>query len=279
MKKRGVAHLLGLAVRWVFLFVMTFVSLFPIYWTAVNSFRTNTQIYSTFRVIPEQFNFASYQSIITNETIPTAFLNSVIITGTVMLVTVVIVLMAAYALSCYKFKLGNYIYIMFVAAMFIPGTVTMGTVYKMIGTFGLLGSRPGVILVYVSGRIAFSVFLMVSFMHAIPDAVKEAAIIDGCNSWSLLTRIITPLSRNGMMVILIMAFINVWNEYIWAMIMLPSRNLRTLTVALAFFKTEFTTDYALLSAGVIVGILPVMVVYLLLQDKIINGLVAASVKG
>ncbi len=279
MRSRGPGYAFGTLVKALFLLVITFISLFPIYWTAVNSFRTNTQIYSVFRVIPEQFNFDSYVTIFTNDVIPRAFLNSVIVTGSVMILTAVIVLMASYALACYKFKLGGYVYLMFVAAMFVPGTVTMGTVYKLIGTLGMLGTRPGVILVYTSGRIAFSIFLMVSFMQAIPDAIEEAAIIDGCNSWTLLTRIITPLSRNGLLVILIMAFINVWNEYIWAMIMLPSRNLRTLTVALAFFKTEYTTDYALLSAGVIVGLLPIMIVYLFLQDKIINGLVAASVKG
>lgn len=276
---KSFGHYFGLSVKGVFLFIMTFASLFPIYWTAVNSFRTNTQIYSRFTVIPEQFDFSSYQTIFTNKVIPTAFLNSVIITGSVMLISSIIILMASYALASYRFKAANYIYLLFVAAMFIPGTVTMGTVYKLIGQLGLLSSRPGVILVYVSGRIAFSVFLMVSFMHSIPDAVQEAAIIDGCNSFSLLTRIIAPLSRNGMLVVLILTFINVWNEYMWAMIMLPSRSLRTLTVALAFFKSEYTTDYALLSAGVVVGILPILIVYLFLQEKIINGLVAASVKG
>lgn len=279
MKTKNLAYYIGLTIKGFFLAVVTFCSLFPIYWTAVNSFRTNTQIYSAFRLIPEQFDFTSYKSIFTNSVIPTSFLNSVIITGGVIIVSSVIIMMAAYALSCYRFKLGPAIHLFFVAAMFVPSAVTMGTIYKLIGSLKLLGTRPGVMLVYISGRIAFSVFLMCSFMQNIPTAIQEAAIIDGCSTWSLFTKIITPLSRNGLLVVTIMTFINVWNEYMWAMIMLPSADVRTLTVALAFFKTEFGTDYALMSAGVIVGLLPVLIVYMFLQDKIINGLVAASVKG
>jgi raffinose/stachyose/melibiose transport system permease protein len=121
---------------------------------------------------------------------------------------------------------------------------------------------------------------MTSFMRTIPLAVQEAAIIDGCNPLSLFTHIVIPLSQNGIVVVVILTFINIWNEYIMAMLMLPSRSVRTLTVALAsYIKSEYSTDYAFLSAGVVVGLLPVLVVYLVLQERIINGLVASAVKG
>ena len=109
-------------------------------------------------------------------------------------------------------------------------------------------------------------------MQTIPKEIDDAAIIDGCNPWQLFTKIIIPLSRNGLVVVLIIAFIGAWNDYIWAMILLPTQLERTFTVALAFFKTEFFTDYVLLSACVIVGLLPVIVGYVFLQDKLIIGL-------
>jgi raffinose/stachyose/melibiose transport system permease protein len=188
--------------------------------------------------------------------------------------------MAAYALAVYRFKLGAFIYIAFVAAMFIPSATTMGTIYKLVADFHLLGTRIGIVLVYTAGRLALCIFLMVAFMQSIPLAIEEAAIIDGCNAWSLFTRIVVPLSQNGAVVILILTFINVWNEYIWAMLMLPSRAVRTLTVMLAsYFRSEYTADYAFLSAGVVVGMLPILIVYLILQERIISGLVASAVKG
>jgi ABC-type glycerol-3-phosphate transport system permease component len=189
-------------------------------------------------------------------------------------------MMASYALGVYRFRFGSLIYLAFVAAMFIPSGTTMGTIYKLVGAMGLIGTRTGIVLIYTGGRLALSIFLLTSFVQTIPRSIYEAAIIDGCNVWSLFSRIVVPLSQNGIMVVLILTFINIWNEYIWAMIMLPSRSLRTLTVTLAsYFKTEFTTDYAFLSAGVVIGMLPILIVYLFLQERIINGLVASAVKG
>ena len=278
--KRSIGYYLALLCKGVFLFVLVFMSLFPLYWTAVNSFRTNVQIFTVFRWFPEQFDFGAYNTLFSAGQVLTGLMNSTIVTGSVMLGSTFIILMAAYALSCYKFKAAPYFIVAFTAAMFIPGVTIMGTVYQMLAGMGLLGSRMGIVIIYTSGRLALSIFLMVAFMQSIPQAVQEAAVIDGCNSWSLFTRVVVPLSRNGIMVVLILTFIHIWNEYMWAMILLPTRSLRTLTVMLAsFFRAEYTSDYAVLSAGVIIGTLPVMIVYLLLQEKIINGLVSASVKG
>lgn len=279
-RQNSLLDTIGRRCKLLFLSFLVFISLFPVYWTAVNSFRTNTQIFSQFRFIPEQFALGAYAQIFKNKIILTGLMNSAIITGAVILVSTVIVLMASYVLALYRFKLGTFIYLAFVAAMFIPAGTTMGTVYKLASDFHLLGTRTGITLVYASGRLALSIFLMTSFMRTIPLAVQEAAIIDGCNPFSLFTHIVVPLSQNGIVVVVILAFINTWNEYIMAMLMLPSRSVRTLTVALAsYIKSEYSTDYAFLSAGVVVGLLPILIVYLFLQERIINGLVASAVKG
>jgi raffinose/stachyose/melibiose transport system permease protein len=280
MIKQNAWFYIGWGGKILFLALIVFISLFPVYWTAVNSFRTSTQIFSRFRLIPEQFNFGSYMQIFKSKTILTALMNSAIVTGAVIITSTIIVLMASYALSIYRFKMGTFLYFAFVAAMFIPAGTTMGTVYKLASDLHLLGTRTGITLVYTAGRLALSIFLMTSFMRTIPLAIQEAAIIDGCNPLSLFTRIVVPLSQNGVVVVVILTFINTWNEYIMAMLMLPSRSVRTLTVALAaYIKSEYSTDYAFLSAGVVVGLLPILVVYLILQERIINGLVASAVKG
>jgi raffinose/stachyose/melibiose transport system permease protein len=275
---------MGQVCKVIFLIFLVFMSLFPIYWTAVNSFRTNTQIFSSFRMLPEQFDFTAYGGLFKSSALMTSFFNSLVVTGSVMLVSTVLVFMASYALAVYKFRLGSVIYMAFVAAMFIPSATTMGTIYKLIADMQLLtsdaGRRLAIILVYTSGRLALCIFLMTAFMQSIPLAIEEAAIIDGCNAWSLFTKVVAPLSQNGAVVVLILTFINVWNEYIWAMLILASRQVRTLTVMLAsYFRSEFTADYAFLSAGVVVGMLPILIVYLILQERIISGLVASAVKG
>ena len=274
LKRRGY-----LVIKNSLLILVVLTSLFPIYWTLVNSFRTNTQILSVFRLFPEQVGFENYDKIFRVDVLPTAFMNSVVITGTTMALTALLTMMAAYALSCYRFKLGGWIYSLFAAGIFIPSATTMGMIYKLLQSMQLLGKRSGIVLLYTAGRIPLSIFLLVAFMKAIPDSVKEAAVIDGCSPWKLFTKIICPLSQNGLIIVLILTFINVWNDYIWSMILLPSASRRTLTVALAFFKGEYFTDYGLLSACVIVGLLPIVTVYLIMSDKIINGMAAGAVKG
>ena len=274
LKRRGY-----LVIKNIFLVLVVLTSLFPIYWTLVNSFRTNTQILSVFRLFPEQVGFENYDKIFRVDVLPTAFMNSVVITGTTMALTALLTMMAAYALSCYRFKLGGWIYSLFAAGIFIPSATTMGMIYKLLQSMQLLGKRSGIVLLYTAGRIPLSIFLLVAFMKAIPDSVKEAAVIDGCSPWKLFTKIICPLSQNGLIIVLILTFINVWNDYIWSMILLPSASRRTLTVALAFFKGEYFTDYGLLSACVIVGLLPIVTVYLIMSDKIINGMAAGALKG
>lgn len=266
-------------VKGIFLILLVLVSLFPIYWTLVNSFRDNTQILSEFRLFPEQLDFENYQSIFRVGSLPTAFMNSVLITGGTMLMTGVVTMMAAYAIGTYRFRVGKWLYTLFIAGIFIPSATTMGMIYKLLQGMNLLGSRVGISLLYTAGRIPLSIFLLVAFMQGIPDSVKEAAAIDGCSPLKLFTKIIVPLSQNGLIIVLILTFINVWNDYLWSMILLPSESKRTLTVALAFFKGEYFTDYGLLSACVIVGLVPIVTVYLFMQDKIINGMAAGAVKG
>lgn len=265
--------------KYIFLILITIASLFPVIYTGVNSFRTNMQIMNTFSLFPEQFNFENYAKIFRSSTLLSSFGNSVIITGLTILFTAFVTMAASYAISCFNFKLAGWTYSLFAAGIFIPSATTMGMVYKLLQSMHLLGSRFGVILLYTAGRIPISIFLLVSFMQAIPNSVKEAAVIDGCSTWRLFVSIIWPLSKNGLVIVSILTFINVWNEYIWAMILLPSASKRTLTVALAFFKSEFYTDYGLLSAGVMVGLVPIIIVYLLMSDRIINGIATGAVKG
>lgn len=254
-------------------------SLFPVYWTLVNSFRDNTQILTVFRLLPEQIKLTNYIDVFLRSSIITNFLNSLaIVTGDLVLLSFC-ALTAAFALSRYRFKPAFPIYLLFVAGIFIPGITMMGMIYKLLGQLSLLGTKVGMMLLYTSTGLPLSIFLLVAFMQTIPSEIDESAVIDGCTPFQLFSRIILPLSRNGLVVVLIIAFVVTWNDYIWAMIMLPTSAERTFTVALAFFKTEYYTDYGLLSACVIVGLVPVIIGYALLQDKLIAGLSAASVKG
>jgi raffinose/stachyose/melibiose transport system permease protein len=269
----------GKALKIGFLTLVVLASLFPIYWTLVNSFRNNTQIMSAFRIIPEQLATANYVNVFLRSSIVRNFLNSLIIVCGNLLLLSTCACTSAFAISRYKFKLGFPVYLLFVSGIFIPGITMMGMIYKLLSRLGLLGTKIGIIFLYSATSLPLSIFLLVAFINTIPHELDESATIDGCNPWQLFSRIIFPLGRNGLVVVLIIAFVVSWNDYIWAMILLPTTIARTFTVALAFFKTDYYTDYGLLSACVMVGLVPVIIGYAFLQDKLIAGLTAASVKG
>jgi raffinose/stachyose/melibiose transport system permease protein len=188
-------------------------------------------------------------------------------------------MLVSFVLSRYKFKLGFWIYMLFTAGIFIPGITLMGMIYRLLFRLNLLGSRIGVMLLYAASGLPLAVFLLTSYMRTIPREIDESAIIDGCGTWQLFAGMIFPLSRNGLVVVLIIGFVSSWNDYIWAMLLLPRHDVRTFTVALANFKTEYITDYGLMSACVIIGLAPVIAAYSVLQDRMMTGIAAASVKG
>jgi raffinose/stachyose/melibiose transport system permease protein len=262
-----------------FLAFLVFISLFPVYWTFVNSFRTNTQIMNSTRLIPEQFTSDNYVRVFTLTSIVRYFFNSLLVTSGKLVLLSFCSLLVSFVLARYKFKLGFWIYMLFTAGIFIPGITLMGMIYKLLFQLGLVGSRMGVILLYTASSLPLSVFLLTSYMQTIPREIDESAVIDGCNTWQLFSGMVFPLARNGWVVVLIIGFVTSWNEYIWAMLLLPRSDVRTFTVALAQFKTEYVTDYGLLSACVIIGLAPIIAAYSLLQDRMLTGIAAASVKG
>jgi raffinose/stachyose/melibiose transport system permease protein len=275
----SVRHAAARGLKTVVLALVVAMSLFPVYWTLVNSFRDNTQIMTSFRLFPEQVNPVNYVNVFLRSRIALNFLNSVVIVISKLLLLSVCALTAAFAVSRYRFRLGFVVYFLFVSGIFVPGITMIGMIYKLLSQLELLGTKLGIVLLYSTASLPLSIFLLVAFMKTIPSELDESATIDGCTPWQLFGSIIFPLSRNGMVVVLIIAFVVSWNDYIWAMLLLPTQTARTFTVALAFFKTEYYTDYSLLSACVIVGLAPVIVGYAFLQDKLITGLTAASVKG
>ena len=120
------------ALKIIFLVLIVLSSLFPIYWTMVNSFRSNTQVMSVFALIPERLNFENYLKIFRVNVLPSAFMNSIIITSATMVLTAIITMMAAFAISTYRFKMGGWIYSLFAAGIFIPTATTMGMIYKLL---------------------------------------------------------------------------------------------------------------------------------------------------
>jgi raffinose/stachyose/melibiose transport system permease protein len=253
--------------------------LIPILWTLSNSFRTNTQIFSRFSLIPEQFNLGSFESMVKNTNLVQAFINSIIITFASLALMLICVLPCAFVLARFRFRLSRAIYTFFLLSIFVPGIVMLQAVYQLFATLNLLDLPYSIALAYTAGQIPFCLFLMVAYMRELPGEIEEAAVLDGAGVWSIFGRIILPMSRNGIVTILILSFVSIWNDYIYALVFLPEPQRQTLTVALASAKSEYAVSYGLLSAAAIMAIVPVFVFYLFTKNFLMSGMSAGAVKG
>jgi raffinose/stachyose/melibiose transport system permease protein len=259
--------------------VHALLTLFPLFWILVNSLRTSDDILTSFRWIPEHFDLTNYLQVLRATSIPRAFYNSVTITVVSLALMLLVSLPLAFALARFRFAAAKYVYSFFALAILVPTVSMLPMTFRLFNTLGLLGTKYGIALVYATEQLPVSVFLLVTFMRAIPSELDEAALIDGCGPWGVFVRVILPLSRNGIVTVLILAFVAVWNDYLTALVLLPDPADRTLSLALAFAKGEYFVDYGMMSAAIVFAVAPMIVVYLFLKDRLSTGLAVGAVKG
>lgn len=254
-------------------------TLFPLLWVFANSFRSSGEIIRSITLIPNSFDLVNFRNLIYNTNIPLSFWNSLSITALSLALLVMMAVPLSFALTRFRFKMADHIYLFFTLAVLVPGISVLPMVYKLFVDLGLMGSKYGISLIYATDQLAVSTFVLVAFMRTIPSEVDEAAIVDGANIWQLFYRVTLPLSRNGIVTILILAFVAIWNDYLTALVMLPDADNRTLSVALAFAKTEYTTDYGLMAASIVFAVTPMVIGYILLKEQLTTGITAGAVKG
>ena len=261
------------------LILQSLMTLFPLFWVVVNSFRDSDSIVRGIALIPESLNWANYERVMTSTNIPRSFLNSLVICGISLSLLLATALPLAFALSRFRFKAAPYIHLLFTLAILVPGVSVLPMVFTLFNDLGLLGTPYGITLVYAAEQLPVSVFLLVAFMKTIPSELDEAAIMEGANAFTLFWKVIVPLTRNGIVTVLVLSFVAIWNDYITALILLPDEENRTLSVTLAMARDEYRIDYGMMSAAIVFAVAPMLVGYLLLKDQLASGMAAGAVKG
>jgi raffinose/stachyose/melibiose transport system permease protein len=268
-----------LAVVYLVLTVHALLTLFPLVWVLSNSFRQSDDILTSIRLLPERLDLSNYAQLLEVTSIPQAFLNSLTITLASLTLLLFVSVPLAFVIARFRFRFANWVFLFFAAAVLVPSVSVLPMTFRLFNELGLLGTRHGIAFVYATEQLPVAVFLLVTFMRTIPQDLDEAALIDGCGVWQLFTRIVIPLSRNGIVTVLILAFVAVWNDYLTALVLLPDQANRTLSLALAFAKDEYFVNYGLMSAAIVFAVAPMLVAYLFLKDRLGAGMAAGAVKG
>lgn len=263
--------------------VMTVITLLPIYWMLLVSGRTRVEMFSRPSFLTDSFYWGNYAAVITNPSFQEYMLNSLIIaTANAALVTV-LALLATFALSRYRLAGEDSIFFWTITNRMAPPAVFLLPLFLLftqafvIGQWSLFDTHIGLILLYCVFNLPFAIWLMKGMIDGIPKELDEAAMLDGCGTFQLLTRVIVPLARPGLAVTAILTWVFAWNEYLFAAT-LTSVEARTITTGLAEFVTVTGTNWGELAATASLTLLPALVFLGFAQRHIVAGLTFGALK-
>ena len=266
----------------VLLLLLVIVHAVPVIWLIYLSLKTNTEIMTSPLAPPRVIQWVNYLDAF--RTVP--FLSMITNTAIVIAVSVPAAMLfsifAAFAVGRMRFgsgKLQNRIYTYFVCGVIMPTCVMILPIYLVMVKLKLYDTLWSTIFTHIGWTAPMNMMILVSGFKAIPDSLEEAAVIDGCSIWQLLFRILVPIAKPVISTAFIMTFLACWNDFPLAKIMLNSPKVRTLSIAAAYFKGQFSTNYALMTAGCVILIVPQLLIFTVFQRFIIEGVTAGAVKG
>ncbi|MDD3059119.1 MAG: carbohydrate ABC transporter permease, partial [Sphaerochaeta sp.] len=228
---------------------------------------------------PKTMQWVNYAKALSMASLPRLLLNSVVVASCAVILNSAVTAMGAFILARERFKGRDVLYTLLTAGVLVPVISFMVPYFSFITKTGLYNTLLALILVYTAVNIPVSIFLVTAFMKSIPRELEEASVIDGCGFLKRFTVIILPLSRSGLVTAATFCFIYSWNEFLMAMLLTSSIESRTIQLGIKFFSSQFITDYSSMYAAVIITIIPSILAYVFLHDKIIGGLTAGGVKG
>lgn len=262
-----------------FLILVAITCLFPLFWMVSSSLKTQETIFKDMSIFPHELHFENYILAWKEGDFGRYFLNSIFYTVTVVSGIVIVSSLAAYAFSHLKFPGRNFLFYIFMAAMVIPIPGSFVALYVLLNKLHLRNTPAGYILCMINVGLSTSIYLLKTFFDKMPQELKDTACIDGCSKIGLWWHVALPLAKPVLAVVVVFNALNIWNEYILALIIFDSRKLMPLQVALKSFQGEFITNYPLLMAGLTITALPIIIIYLLMQKYIVKGVTAGTIVG
>ncbi|TRZ36110.1 carbohydrate ABC transporter permease [Niallia circulans] len=262
----------------IFAILIGLVFLVPFYYVISNSLKPFAEILTNTSALPKALQFQNYVSAFEKLDYLKVLSNSLIITIASNIVLVVFCSMAAYMLVRTKKKISNIIFMSFVAAMIIPFQSIMIPLIKTAGSLNLLNSIWGLVIMYLGFGSGMTIFLYHGFIKGIPVELEEAAIIDGCSRFGLFWRIVFPLLKPITVTIVILNSLWIWNDYLLPSLVLQNPDLRTIPLATFFFFGQYTKQWDLALAALMLGIIPLLIFFFAMQKHIIKGITSGSIK-
>lgn len=282
MKKNGFLHRLrhmdrlDLVVN-IIVFLMAVINLFPFYYLLTSSVKTSAAI---FKMPPDwwpkTFQISNYADLFRGQPALRWTINSFMVSLITTLLVVLCSSMAAYAVSKLRFTGRRVIYMVFIGALMIPKEIFIVPLFQIITRFNLTDSYLGMILPNVAST--FGIFLLKGFFDTVPDSLRESGKLDGASEFRVFSKIILPIVKPGIGALFILNFVNVWNDYLWQMLIARSKNMMTLMVGTASIMQEISPNYGYKMAGAAVASIPMLIIFICFQRYFTSGITLGAVK-
>lgn len=261
-------------------FVIVVVSVFPFYYAIVTSFKTGTALFEVDYLLTE-ISFANYAAVLGNHNFIRSIANSVLVAGATVGFAMFLAVTASYALARVRFKGRSFLLMSILAVSMFPQIAVLAGLFELVRFLGIYNTPWAMIMSYTIFTLPFTVWVLTTFMRDLPVEIEEAAIIDGATPWDIITRVFLPLMWPALVTTGLLAFIGAWNEFLFALTFTASETQRTVPVAIALLSgsSEFETPWGVLMAASVTVTIPLIILVLIFQRKIVAGLTAGGVKG
>ena len=255
------------------------ISVFPLVWVLMSSFKTNLEILDSAFSIPKTPSFIGYSIALETAAIPMRFLTSMLVASFTTAIAVIIYAMASYVLARSKFRMKNAIFALLISTLLIPTNAMIQPIYTIVRALGLYDTKGALILVYTAFAMPMCLFLLRSYFISIPTEIEESAYIEGASFFQTFWRIMLPLARPAVASAAVMTFISAWNELLYALLLISTDSNRTMPLTMKYFTSMFSFNYTPMFAALVLCIAPTVILYVLLQEQIMQSVIVGSVKG
>lgn len=272
--------LLGTVLFYFGVALIVLISVFPFYYAVITSFETGTALFTP-NFLPEAFSLDNYRNVLTQRSFLRSFVNSVFIASVTVGFALLLAVTASYALARVRFRGRGLLLMTILGVSMFPQIAVLSGLYELINFLGIYNRPWALVLSYTIFTLPFTVWVLTTFMRELPVEIEEAAIIDGATPWVVITKVFLPLLWPALVTTGLLAFIGAWNEFLFALTFTISETERTVPVAIALLSGASTQEVpwgAIMAASVIVTV-PLIILVLIFQRKIVAGLTAGGVKG
>ena len=265
--------------KYAFLSFYALLILYPLFFLLISSLKSNDEIFTRPWGLPLEWNVRSYAQVWGQYEVSRYFLNSLYYSTISVVITVAICSTASYAIARLKWELSGLTLGYFLLGLMVPTHSTLVPLYITFSKLGMNHPRVTMILLFVAFSIPFSVFVLSGFIRSIPKEMEESAVMDGCSLPKAFWRIVFPLLTPPLATVTIFNFLGSWNDLIFSLIFINDEAFKPIQLGIMRFQGNFSTNYSLMLSAIVIALVPSTIVYVLLQNKIVDGFTAGAVKG